>query len=73
MYMGGEGWGGELKCYIQTYRPSNEVGSRGVFAPKRHIIFHNYIQYIESPLRASLYEIPCACQEDLIKQNSLAD
>ena len=26
--------GGELKCYIQTYRASDEVGPRGAFAPK---------------------------------------
>ena len=37
-------WGGEgkLKCYrhqtsdIQTYRPSDEAGPRGAFAPKNH-------------------------------------
>ena len=39
--IGGERKGGELKCYIhtyrQTYRPSDEVGCRGAFAPKKII------------------------------------
>ena len=34
--------GGELKCcihtYIQTYRPSDEAGCRGAFAPKNYKI-----------------------------------
>ena len=41
------GRGGELKCYIQTdrhtdrytYRPSDEVGPRGAFAPKNPLTF----------------------------------
>ena len=48
--MGGEGWGGEgsggeLKCYIHTYiltdiqtdRASDEAGPRGAFAPKNQL------------------------------------
>ena len=37
-------WGGELKCYIhtdihkdiQTYRPSDEAGCGGAFAPNKY-------------------------------------
>ena len=36
-------WGGELKCYIHTdihtYRPSDEAGCRGAFAPKKFITY----------------------------------
>ena len=44
LFVGGEGRDGrkgELKCYrhtdIQTYRPSDEAGPRGAFAPKNVI------------------------------------
>ena len=45
--MDGDGWGGELKCYIHTYRQtdiqtyrhtdraSDEAGPRGAFAPNK--------------------------------------
>ena len=33
----GELRGGELKCYRHADRPSDEAGSRGVFAPKNRI------------------------------------
>ena len=67
-------WGGELKCYIhtdrhtdrhtdiQTYRPSDEVGCRGAFAPKKRC-------YIILLVRAYKVEgVNEKCQQQLFKK-----
>ena len=39
---GGERRGGELKCYRQTYRASDEAGPRGAFAPNNYVFDKAY-------------------------------
>ena len=55
--------GGELKCYIhtdrQTYRPSDEVGCRGAFAPKNARLFEKASKKIISCVRGGQAATSC--------------